>query len=107
MELFKPYNINDKLLLKNRLMMPPVVTRLAREDGNVTDELIDRYLLYARGGIGIVVTEAISVKKQKIGPLLRLSDDSFIPGLKELTDRVHGKTHAIIPPHLPLGCLKN
>lgn len=100
MKLFKPYTINAKLKLANRIMMPPVVTRLATEDGEVTNDLIDRYLLYARGGVGIVVTEAISVKKQKSGPLLRLSDDSFISGLKELTERVHGETDAKISPQL-------
>ena len=67
MKLFEPYRINDKLDLINRIMMPPVVTRLATEEGHVTDALVDRYLLYAKGGSGIVVTEAISVKKQKSG----------------------------------------
>ena len=100
MKIFEPYSINEKLGLSNRLMMPPLVTRLATEDGRVTDELIDRYLIYARGGLGIVMTEAISVKEQKSGPLLRLSDDTFIPGLKELTDRVHQETDAKIAPQL-------
>jgi len=81
-------------------MMPPVVTRLATEDGDVTDDLIDRYLLYARGGVGIITTEAVSVKKQKSGPLLRLSEDRFISGLKKLTERVHGETDAKISPQL-------
>ena len=81
-------------------MMPPLVTRLATEDGQVTDELLDRYLLYARGGVGIIVTEAVSVKKQKSGPLLRLSDDNFIPGLKQLTNCIHAETDAKIAPQL-------
>ena len=46
-------------------MMPPVVTRLATEDGHVTDALIVRYVLYSKGGAGIVVTEAISVIQQR------------------------------------------
>jgi len=100
MRIFEPYNINGKLNLQNRLMMPPVVTRLATEEGKVTDELIDRYLLYAQGGIGIIITEAVSVKKQKSGPLLRLSDDNFIQGLKELVKCIHGETDARIAPQL-------
>ncbi len=100
MELFKPYAVNNKLRLTNRIMMPPVVTRLATENGEVTDELLNRYLLYARGGIGIIVTEAISVKLQKSGPLLRLSDDGFIEGLKRLTERIHGETDTKISPQL-------
>lgn len=100
MKLFIPYTINNKLQLKNHIMMPPVVTRLATTTGHVTDALIDRYMLYARGGAAIVVTEAVSVKKQKSGQLLRLDDDEFIPGLKELTDRVHAETDAKIAPQI-------
>jgi 2,4-dienoyl-CoA reductase-like NADH-dependent reductase (Old Yellow Enzyme family) len=100
MKLFEPYRINNKLPLKNHIMMPPVVTRLATTTGQVTDALIDRYMLYAKGGAGIVVTEAVSVKKQRSGQLLRLNDDEFIPGLKELTERIHGETDAKIAPQI-------
>ncbi|MGW8303445.1 MAG: oxidoreductase [Desulfobacterales bacterium] len=100
MKLFRPYTINNKLQLKNHIMMPPVVTRLATTTGHVTDALIDRYMLYAKGGAAIVVTEAVSVKKQKSGQLLRLNNDEFIPGLKELTDRVHAETDAKIAPQI-------
>ena len=100
MKLFEPYRINNKLPLKNHIMMPPVVTRLATTTGHVTDALIDRYMLYAKGGAGIVVTEAVSVKKQRSGQLLRLNNDEFIPGLKELTERIHGETDAKIAPQI-------
>ena len=65
-------------------MMPPMVTRLATSEGEVTPELIDRYVLYA-GGMGLSVMEAIAVEKQKSGQLLRLNDDSYVPGMRELT----------------------
>lgn len=100
MKLFEPYAIGTKLTLVNRIMVPAIVTRLATIEGNVTDALIERYLLYARGGAGIVVTEAVSVKEQKSGPLLRLNDDSFIPGLKRLTELVHGESDAKIATQL-------
>ena len=100
MKLFEPYAIGTKLTLVNRIMVPAIVTRLATVEGNVTDALIERYLLYARGGAGIVVTEAVSVKEQKSGPLLRLNDDNFIPGLKRLTELVHGESDAKIATQL-------
>jgi dimethylglycine catabolism A len=100
LKLFEPYTINKKLALRNRTILPAIVTRLATENGEVTDELLERYELYARGGIGMIVTEAVSVKKQKSGPLLRISDDSFTGGLKSLTDRVHGVSDAKIGPQL-------
>ena len=81
-KLFEPYTIKGKLPLRNRTILPAIVTRLATENGEVTDDLLERYELYARGGVGMIVTEAVSVKKQKSGPLLRISDDSFVEGLK-------------------------
>ena len=49
MLLFEPYTINNKLTIDNRVVMPPVVTRLATNEGQVTPKLIERYLLYAAG----------------------------------------------------------
>ena len=100
MRLFEPYTINSKLELKNRTILPAIVTRLATEEGEVTDDLLERYELYARGGVGMIVTEAVSVKKQKSGPLLRISDDHFTAGLKTVTDRVHSVSDAKIGPQL-------
>lgn len=100
MKLFEPYSISNKLALKNRIMMPPVVTRLATHEGHVTDALIDRYLLYSQGGTGLVVMEAVSVKKQKSGQLLRISGDEFMPGLSQLTQKVHAETDAKIAPQI-------
>ena len=100
MKLFEPFTINGKLSLRNRIVMPALVTRLATEEGEITEELLDRYLLYARGGTGFIITEAISVKKQKSGPLLRLSEDRFVPAFRELTGRVHGGSDAKIAPQI-------
>ncbi|MCF8127463.1 MAG: NADH:flavin oxidoreductase [Deltaproteobacteria bacterium] len=100
MKLFEPFTINNKLSINNHIMMPPVVTRLATTEGEVTNALIDRYVLYGQGGSGIVVTEAVSVKKQKSGQLLRLSEDAFIPGMKQLTERFHGETDSKIAPQI-------
>jgi len=100
MKLFEPTTINNKLNIHNHIMMPPVVTRLATTEGEVTDALIDRYVLYGMGGAGIVVTEAVSVKKRKSGQLLRLSEDEFIPGMKRLTERFHGETDSKIAPQI-------
>ncbi len=100
MILFQPYTIAKKLEIPNRIVMPPLVTRLATDEGLVTKELVDRYVLYARGGVGLIVTEAVSVKNQKSGPLIRLSNDSFIPGLKGLVEQVHDASNAKIAPQL-------
>jgi 2,4-dienoyl-CoA reductase-like NADH-dependent reductase (Old Yellow Enzyme family) len=101
MKLFEAFNINGKLSLKNRIVMPALVTRLVTEDGEITGELLDRYLLYAKGGTGLAITEAISVRKRKSGALLRLSEDRFVPALKELTDRVAVARPTLCDPHWP------
>jgi 2,4-dienoyl-CoA reductase-like NADH-dependent reductase (Old Yellow Enzyme family) len=38
MKLFESYSVNGKLRVVNRIVMPALVTRLATEDGHVTDE---------------------------------------------------------------------
>ncbi len=100
MLLFEPIQIGSKLKLENRIVMPPVVTRLATIEGHVTEKLVERYLMYADGGSGLVITEAVSVKKQKSGQLLRLNSDEFVPGLKKLTKRIHEETSAKIAPQI-------
>jgi len=77
--LLEPYNINGKLSLRNRIVMPALVTRLATEEGEITEELLERYLLYARGGTGFIITEAISVKKQKSGPFFASARTALFP----------------------------
>jgi 2,4-dienoyl-CoA reductase-like NADH-dependent reductase (Old Yellow Enzyme family) len=98
--LFEPFDFGGKLTIDNHIMMPPIVTRLSTVEGEVTDELIDRYMGYARGGAGIIVMEAIAIEKQKSGQLLRLNDDSFVPGLTRLTTKVHAETGAKIAPQI-------
>ncbi|MFC1943398.1 hypothetical protein ACFLWO_02315 [Chloroflexota bacterium] len=54
--LFEPINIKG-LLLKNRLVMPPMFTNMATEDGEVTDRHIRHYTTRARGGVGLIIIE--------------------------------------------------
>ncbi|MBI5445285.1 MAG: NADH:flavin oxidoreductase [Deltaproteobacteria bacterium] len=96
MRLFDRYTINGKLELVNRIVVPPMVTRLATDGGDVTDRFMERYVRYARGGPGMVVTEPLSIIEQKSGQLPRLSHDRFVPGVKELVRRVHEETESKI-----------
>lgn len=100
MKLFEPYDFGGKLTIQNHIVLPPMVTRLATAEGEVTPELIERYVLYARGGCGLSVMEAIAVEKQKSGQLLRLNEDGYIAGLRELNRRVHAETGTKMAPQL-------
>ena len=89
--LFEPGCIG-KIRLKNRIIMPPISTNLAGEDGTVTEELIFHYAERARGGVGLITVENVCIdyplgRHGAAQP--RIDDDSFIPGLRRLTDAVH------------------
>jgi 2,4-dienoyl-CoA reductase-like NADH-dependent reductase (Old Yellow Enzyme family) len=77
------------MTLPNRLVVPAMVTRLSGEDGFVNDEIRRRYLRFAKGGAGLVVLEAMAVHRSKSGPLLRICDDEFVPGLRDLASQMH------------------
>ena len=56
--LFEPGSIGT-MTLKNRLIMPPISTNLAGEDGTVSEELLSHYAERARGGVGLVTVESV------------------------------------------------
>ena len=61
-----------------------MVTWRATDDGVVTKAVREIYLRYARGGAAMSVLEAMGVREVSSGPLLRLSHDRFVPGLRDL-----------------------
>jgi len=99
MSLFEPLDIPG-LRIPNRVMVPAMVTHLCGEDGLVTEDVIERYVRYARGGAGLIVVEAMAVHQVKSGPLLRISDDRYVPGLRELARRVHDAGDARVVPQI-------
>ena len=98
MKLLEPLDING-MVIPNRVLVPAMVTRLSGEDGFVNDAVIDRYVRYATGGVGLIVVEAMAVHGAKSGPLLRIGDDAFTSGHAELARRVHETSDSkIVPP---------
>ncbi|MFC2073100.1 NADH:flavin oxidoreductase [Chloroflexota bacterium] len=79
------------LTLKNRLVMPPMATNMATEEGEVTDRHITHYSARAEGGVGLIIVEHAYVAED--GKLSRnqmgIYDDKLIPGLKRLTEAIH------------------
>lgn len=99
MKLFEPLDING-MIIPNRIMVPAMVTHLCREDGEVNQDIIERYAAYAEGGTGLIVVEAMAIHQNKSGSLLRVSDDRFIPGLTQLTQRIHDCSDSKIVPQI-------
>ena len=88
--LFQPFRLG-KMELRNRIVMPPMVTNYASEGGFVTEQLKDYYSARARGGAGLVIVEASCMESHAGKGLkrqLRIDDDRSIPGLRELAGEV-------------------
>jgi len=85
--LFSPLTIKS-CTFPNRIMLTAAVTRLAAEDGHVTQNLTDRYTRIARGGVGSMVVEAAVVLPSRSSFNLRVSDDQFVDELKELVKAI-------------------
>lgn len=95
--LFSPIKIG-KQVVKNRIFMPPLSTNLGNK-GYVTNELIEHYRARAKGGVGLFVTEVVTVEPTYVylpGDM-SIYDDSFIEGWKKLVDAVHEYDAKILP----------
>jgi 2,4-dienoyl-CoA reductase-like NADH-dependent reductase (Old Yellow Enzyme family) len=97
--LFAPLE-HGPLQLAQRTWVPAMVPWRATEDGLVTDDVVDWYARFAAGRPGALVVEATGVRDVPSGPLLRIGDDRFIPGLTRLAAAVraasHGQTRLLI-----------
>lgn len=85
--LFSPIAIG-KLEARSRTWVPAMVPWRATEDGFVTQQNLDWYRRFAEGRPGVIVVEATGVRDIPSGPLLRIGDDRFIPGLRKLVQAV-------------------
>ncbi|MTI59948.1 MAG: NADH:flavin oxidoreductase [Firmicutes bacterium] len=81
-----------KMEAKNRIVLTPMGNYLANTDGSVSKKDIAFYAARARGGVGIVFTEATCVDDRRgrgNTHQISVADDKFIPGLKKLADEIH------------------
>ena len=65
----------------------------------MTDELVEHYKARAKGGVGLFVTEVVTVEPTYVylpGDM-SIHDDSFIEGWKKLVDGVHEYGAKILP----------
>ncbi len=94
--LFSPFPIGS-LHLKNRILMAAMGNNLSHPQGIVSDQAIAYYRERARGGVGLIITEAcpVSLAGRHRGQSICIYDDSFVPGLQLLTNAIHGQGSAI------------
>ncbi len=97
--LFSPIELGP-LTLATRTWVPAMVPWRATERGFATPDVIGWYRRFAQGKPGALVVEATGIREVPSGPLLRIGDDRFIPGLRELVTAVReaseGETKLLI-----------
>jgi len=89
--LLKPGKIG-KLELSNRILLAPMGSNFAEADGHCGERIQAFYEARAKGGAGLLTMGVGSIaypggtaEPYQVG----ISADEFIPGLRQLTDRVH------------------
>ena len=89
MKLFEPFEIGD-VVIKNRVVMSPMITNLATPEGYPTEEHIAYFV--RRRSVGLMITEYTYVNKvdARGSPnQLGLYDDTLIPKFARLTEAIH------------------
>jgi len=81
-----------KMTLANRIIMAPMGSNFAEADGTCGERIQSYYEARAAGGAGLLIMGVVAIgfphgtaEPYQVG----ISDDKFIPGLSELTKRVH------------------
>lgn len=89
--LLSPFRIGN-VVLKNRIVMPAIVTNYASKDGFVTDHMLDYYGERARNGVGLIIVEGTTIKPggEIVAHNLAFHDDRYIKGLRELASTIKG-----------------
>ncbi len=90
--LFVPLHIRS-LTLKNRIIMPGMVTNQAAPNGEATEKLIRYHAERARGGVALNIVEASYVTRDgnSFDFGLSVADDAMLPGLTRLARAVHAE----------------
>ncbi|MBQ9825217.1 MAG: FAD-dependent oxidoreductase [Solobacterium sp.] len=95
--LTKPLKLG-RLSIKNRIWNSPLWTRTASVDGEITDRTIAHYEARARGGAGVITTEACSVDGRHTWktPQIAIYDEKFLPGHRRLVETINAYNIPII-----------
>lgn len=90
MKLFEPVRIGS-MELRNRLVMSPMTTGYAGPDQLPTRKLIDYLVARARGGVGLIVTEAcvVDARHREVPQSMHFASDDVVAAHRELVDAVH------------------
>jgi 2,4-dienoyl-CoA reductase-like NADH-dependent reductase (Old Yellow Enzyme family)/NADPH-dependent 2,4-dienoyl-CoA reductase/sulfur reductase-like enzyme len=89
-KLLEPIQIGP-LTLRNRIALAPMVPMLASPDGSITKRQIDYYLRYAKGGLGLLIPEALAIDDKEgkgVPSQLSIHNIGYVTGLNEMVELV-------------------
>ncbi len=78
--------------VKNRLGFPPMLSMSSDANGCPTEKTFNIHETKARGGVGLITYEAVSVEPETFGPQntsANIGKNANIPAYKRVTDAVH------------------
>ena len=87
-----PMTLPNGVVLKNRVVLPPMTEQMSFEDGSVTAEEI-HYMQQRAGGVGLFITPVAYINKEGKGfeGQLGVEDDGKIPGLAKLAQAIKAR----------------
>lgn len=91
MRLLEPFKLGQ-MELRNRIVKAPMVVNFGTKEGYADKQTKAYYEELARGGVGLIITEATSIDLNRNKCWVRqlsIDDDKFIPSLRGLTDAIH------------------
>ncbi len=90
MEIFESFKIRNTIV-KNRICVPPMVCYGLGDNHYVSDLNVEHYKSLAKGNPGVIVVEATTIEPDGVlnPSQLGIWDDSFIPGLKRVSDAIN------------------
>lgn len=89
----------DSLRLANRATVAPMTRTSANADGTATDQMVDYYRRYARGGFGLIITEGVytdTAHAQGYFQQPGIATDAQVAAWQPVVDAVHGAGAAIV-----------
>lgn len=89
--LFEPGHIGS-LRIRNRVVMAPITTIYGADNGDMTEITLKYYEERARGGVGLIISEAVCVdapEGRQFATLPCLDREGLIPSHNEVVEAVH------------------
>ncbi|MBT8138774.1 MAG: FAD-dependent oxidoreductase [Gammaproteobacteria bacterium] len=80
------------MTLRNRFMLAAMGSNFAEEDGSCGERIQAYYENHARGGTGLIMLETTSIAwpaAASMPNMVGFSNESFLPGLTQVVERVH------------------